>query len=317
MSNQFVEIKSTVFKKFDKENLFQITCADVVERFQLALMLVIIVARNFIETGGPAPPGGDLLPFGGDFVPGWLAQLLGPFVLVLGTETVIDWIKHAYITKFNNTRPAVFGRFLDVLARDYAAHAFADPDLTRRLGLPVLPLASLFVRAGVQTWQMLLAARLPPPLPATPPYAPAHPAVELLRVLVPSARTVVTLVFCALLFATLLVAKLLLGMALLSYARARCERMDASRRPSPAGGPGAAAKPTAAENGDEGLVVEGAKRVGAWGIVEVGEESRRWIVDGGDGDGKEAAEKSDVGKVARPKGLEGVERYKMVAKRIW
>ena len=27
MSNQFVEIKGTVFKKFEKENLFQMACA--------------------------------------------------------------------------------------------------------------------------------------------------------------------------------------------------------------------------------------------------------------------------------------------------
>jgi hypothetical protein len=47
-SNQFVEIKSTVFRKFEKENLFQLTCADVVERFQVrggvdsGVLLVIV-----------------------------------------------------------------------------------------------------------------------------------------------------------------------------------------------------------------------------------------------------------------------------------
>ncbi|KAK3064345.1 hypothetical protein LTS18_008033, partial [Coniosporium uncinatum] len=49
MSNQFVEIKGTVFKKFEKENLFQLTCADIVERFQLWLMLLIIAMRNIVE----------------------------------------------------------------------------------------------------------------------------------------------------------------------------------------------------------------------------------------------------------------------------
>ncbi|KAJ1878140.1 hypothetical protein LPJ71_011056, partial [Coemansia sp. S17] len=34
ISNQFVEIKSNVFKKWEKEMLFQVVCADVVERFQ-------------------------------------------------------------------------------------------------------------------------------------------------------------------------------------------------------------------------------------------------------------------------------------------
>lgn len=35
VSNQFVEIKGSVFKKFEKDNLFQITCAGESRRFAL------------------------------------------------------------------------------------------------------------------------------------------------------------------------------------------------------------------------------------------------------------------------------------------
>ena len=136
MSNQFVEIKSTVFKKFEKENLFQLTCADVVERFQLWLMLTIIASRNIIETGGLslgsgessasngpnsglAAPGSSVLPASLKMLPDWTEQVFGPFLLVLGSEMLVDWIKHAYITKFNMTKPAIYGRFLDILAKDY------------------------------------------------------------------------------------------------------------------------------------------------------------------------------------------------------
>jgi len=52
MSNQFVEIKGCVFKKFEKDNLFQITCADIVERFTLSLMLLVVAFRNLIELSG-------------------------------------------------------------------------------------------------------------------------------------------------------------------------------------------------------------------------------------------------------------------------
>ena len=71
VSNQFVEIKGSVFKKFEKDNLFQITCAgntfyffpalhywliscdtDIVERFTLALMLTVVAFRNLIELYG-------------------------------------------------------------------------------------------------------------------------------------------------------------------------------------------------------------------------------------------------------------------------
>jgi hypothetical protein len=149
LSNQFVEIKSTVFKRFEKENLFQLTCADIVERFQLWLMLLIIVSRNLVDVGiggmgaglsGPGDivsglndpgtnftsgiplTGGNILPKSFTIFPKWTGQVMGPFLLVLGSEMLVDWLKHAYITKFNNTSPAIYGRFLDVLAKDYYSH---------------------------------------------------------------------------------------------------------------------------------------------------------------------------------------------------
>lgn len=92
MSNQFVEIKGSVFKKFEKDNLFQITCAgeflamrarnhhrhgahtdtlrtDIVERFTLGLMLFFVAFRNLIELSGS-----DFDFSGGFFLPksfGW------------------------------------------------------------------------------------------------------------------------------------------------------------------------------------------------------------------------------------------------------
>jgi len=36
ISNNFVELKGSVFKKFDKNNLFQVACSDVRERFHLS-----------------------------------------------------------------------------------------------------------------------------------------------------------------------------------------------------------------------------------------------------------------------------------------
>ena len=313
MSNQFVEIKSTVFKKFDKENLFQITCADIVERFQLALMIVIIVARNFLETGAPSsgapPPGADLLPFGvAAWLPARLAQMLGPFVLVLGTEMVIDWIKHAYITKFNNTRPRVYGRFLDVLARDYTKSAFAAPDLTRRLGLPMLPLVTLALRTAVQAHQMFLATHLPPP----------DRRADGIRALVPSVRTVVTLSSAVLLFAVLLASKLLLGRVLLQWSRARNARIEnAQRRRDRAIDEDGLNAPHVHEDGAD-WVIQDAKRAGAWGAIEVQDDARRWIKEEDDQQrASSSAKKADAEKKDAPKGLEAVERYKMVAKRIW
>lgn len=137
MSNQFVEIKSTVFKMFQKDNIFQLTCADIVERFQLWLMLTIIALRNIVEVGGLSIVAGDggaadlmqdaaasiksnsILPNSFTILPSWSGEVLSPFLLVLGSEMLVDWVKHAYIGKFNRVNPAVYQRYLDVLAKDY------------------------------------------------------------------------------------------------------------------------------------------------------------------------------------------------------
>lgn len=153
LSNQFVEIKGTVFKRFEKENLFQITCADIVERFQLWLMLLIIAMRNIVEVGGltmgssgssssswtslfagagnsTATPftTSSIIPRSFNVIfPTWIGQVLNPFVLVLGSEMLVDWLKHAYITKFNQTKPEVYDKFLDVLAKDYYSNVRTNP----------------------------------------------------------------------------------------------------------------------------------------------------------------------------------------------
>jgi len=95
------------------------------------------------------------------------AQVLVPFLVVLGSETLVDWVKHAYISKFNATSPKVYGLFLDVLSKDYYENAFAEQNLMKRLGLPVLPLACLFIRAALQTYHMFLATNVSAPLPSS------------------------------------------------------------------------------------------------------------------------------------------------------
>ena len=356
MSNQFVEIKSTVFKKFEKENLFQLTCADVVERFQLWLMLIIIASRNIIETGGfslissgstagggpsssSSSGGSSILPKSFTIFPEWTGQVTGPFFLVLGSEMLVDWIKHAYITKFNNTKPAIYGRFLDVLAKDYYSNAFADQNLTRRLGLPVIPLACLFIRASVQTYHMFLATYMPHPLSSTatsislesataspettaalqhidhifrhalgrstfgagePSLAPTGTGIWSLDDIIAFFTMVV---FFLVLFLVLLALKLVLGMVLLSFARSRYKGMKVREKIS--------------------VHAEG-RRVGGWGVVEVDEDKRRWIYDDDPAGARKLRERereiSEKEKRVEKEGGDlfgGVNRYSMVAKRIW
>lgn len=428
LSNQFVEIKSTVFKKFEKDNLFQLTCADVVERFQLWLMLLIIASRNFVETGGfsfgnpltmlasttmspvtnSTPPAGpplttaSIIPQSFLYLPSsvlsslssvnsflpTVGHMLSPFLMVLGSELLVDWLKHAYINKFNNYRPAMYGRFLDILAKDYYTNAFAEQNLNRRLGLPIIPLSCLFFRVSIQTYQMFLTAWLPPapsslfpsntttlssihshysasasPSPAPPAsstysqYIPSPLPTSLSQIsalfqslishVMPSPAAFVpifTVILILLLYVTLILAKLVLGMFLLRWARARYKSMKAREREAyvtsstqqsskskqhPSTAPIPQSESTAARNAtgsrhnstSEDFVVEGSKRVGGWGSVEVGDERRAWIY-ADDPDGlralRERDQRAKAGKGGKSGGgIEGVRRYEMVAKRIW
>ncbi|KAH1591056.1 hypothetical protein KXX34_004506 [Aspergillus fumigatus] len=395
LSNQFVEIKSTVFKKFEKENLFQLTCADVVERFQLWLMLTIIASRNIVETGAfnfvgtlssslssrststnstplstPPRSSSSILPQSFTFFPSslissfshvnsflpTLAQVLGPFFVVLGSEMLVDWLKHAYINKFNNTRPAIYGRFLDILAKDYYTNAFGDQNLTKRLGLPVIPLSCLFFRVSVQTYQMFLAALLPhqpsstavestslasihshyvpSPIPSAPPLtlrtilpvSAAHASAFFRRVLanaMPSPAQSVyifTIVLILTAFILLLILKLLLGMLLLVYSRSRYRRMKVREAEQAAHKTDSGSATGPASRGRE-FAIEGSRRVGGWGSVEVNDDKRRWIyADDPEGLRRlKAREERDKEKAAKEgeASMDHVQRYEMVAKRIW
>lgn len=361
MSNQFVEIKGAVFKKFEKDNLFQLTCADVVERFQLWLMLLIIAMRNVVEVGGfsislggaftasstSSPTSnatgipisnGSILPQSFTILPKLTGQVLGPFVIVLGSEMAVDWLKHAYIGKFNNTKPNIYGRFYDVLAKDYYSNAFADQNLTKRLGLPVYALACLFIRASIQTYHMFLAAHFPSPLPnmatsisldsdaasTTPATTAALAHIDQIfrRALGRSTFGVggeadqssvlswwsiddliafsTMLVFFFVIYLLLLAIKLVLGMILLSVSRRRYKGMKERER---------------------AVVDTHGKRLGGWGTVEVDEDKRRWIY-ADDEKGLEKIRERDRKAQQAAKDNKGVDydkvmRYDMVAKRIW
>ncbi|KAJ5959460.1 Membrane protein-Ta.t1.c1/CMV receptor [Penicillium vulpinum] len=395
LSNQFVEIKSTVFRKFEKENLFQLTCADVVERFQLWLMLTIIASRNIVETGafnfvgnlglGSSFPGqsttinnstplstpprtaSSILPQAftlfpssilssfnsvNSFIP-TIAQVLGPFLVVLGSEMLVDWLKHAYINKFNNNRPAIYGRFLDVLAKDYYTNAFGEQNLTRRIGLPVIPLSCLFFRVSVQTYQMFLAALLPQhpsstangatsltsihnnyapsPMTSAPPltFATLLPASAahvsalfrtLLENAIPSPAQSVHIFTGILLltgFIVLLILKLLLGMALLAFARSRYRKMKCRENERKQSSNHQSGTESGAPRTRD-FYVEGSQRVGGWGVVEVGDEKRK-LIYADDPDGlkrlkeKEEKDKSKDGEF----NVDHVQRYEMIAKKIW
>ncbi|KAJ3627008.1 hypothetical protein MTP99_014417 [Tenebrio molitor] len=137
MSNNFVELKGSVFKKFDKNNLFQVSCSDVRERFHLIILLSIVVLQTMREYSWKS----DRL---------WV--LVPDCLMVLLAEMLVDWIKHAFITRFNELQLDVYRDYTTSLAYDMAQtrqkHAFSDHSdlVARRMGFIPLPLGVVMIR---------------------------------------------------------------------------------------------------------------------------------------------------------------------------
>lgn len=138
MSNNFVELKGSVFKKFDKNNLFQLTCSDVRERVHLTVLLFVVVIQTMKEFN-------------------WSSEqfliLFSDCFFVMLVEFLIDWIKHAFITRFNELPSDVYKEFTISLAYDMTQtrqkHAFSDHSdlVARRMGFIPFPLSVVLMKA--------------------------------------------------------------------------------------------------------------------------------------------------------------------------
>ncbi|XP_067615804.1 protein TAPT1 homolog [Eurosta solidaginis] len=138
ISNNFVELKGSVFKKFDKNNLFQLTCSDVRERFQLSVLLFIVMIQTMKEF---------------DWSLDQFCVMMPDCIAVLVTEVLIDWIKHAFITRFNEIPEYIYREYTTSLAYDMTQtrqkHAFSDHSdlVARRMGFIPFPLGVVLIKA--------------------------------------------------------------------------------------------------------------------------------------------------------------------------
>lgn len=135
--NNFAEIKTSVLKKFDCGNLFQLACSDISERFKMFLFYTLIIfvglsqARDVIESF-------------------WLfANIL---LAMVCCEMAVDWIKHAFIAKFNSIKSTCYIEFSRTLRNDILNghndkitldHSYT---ITKRLGMSQIPLGVVFFK---------------------------------------------------------------------------------------------------------------------------------------------------------------------------
>lgn len=138
LSNNFVEIKSSVFKRFAEANLFQITCADIVERFEIILFLFLTTLN--LESSS--------LEY-------FKATLFNSIIYIIGCEIIVDWIKHMFILRFNKLQYNVYVYYREILARDLLLYFQQDKmkqsvdinlAVARRIGLATSPLTCVILR---------------------------------------------------------------------------------------------------------------------------------------------------------------------------
>ena len=136
IGGNFAEIKSTVFKKYNKPSLFKIFTSDICERFKLALFLGLVLLLNFCQ-GMDSRKMSDYQRIAGIV---WMSELL------------CDWLKHAFITKFNFIPSSVYQEYGLLLAGDVTGigHEGVNLDhshaVVKRLGFAQMPLVCVMAR---------------------------------------------------------------------------------------------------------------------------------------------------------------------------
>ncbi|KAL3069462.1 hypothetical protein niasHS_018187 [Heterodera schachtii] len=142
MSNNFVELKGAVFKKFGKPNLFQMSCSDVRERFLTIILLVVVVLRNMTAVNWKLEHLNDMTP---------------DLMMIIFAEHIVDWLKHAFITKFNEISAFVYREYTITIAYDvlrtHETDSFSDfsDQVSRRMGFVPIPVVILLIRVICQS----------------------------------------------------------------------------------------------------------------------------------------------------------------------
>ncbi|CAM9436694.1 unnamed protein product, partial [Ectocarpus fasciculatus] len=137
--NNFAEIKAFAFKKFDKEALFVMSCGDITERFQIVLFFGLISALGVLHSDASLIT--ENL---------WMNSKV--LAYMVGAEMLADWIKHAFIAKFNKIGPGIYRKYARILRADYVNYRKERVILdythfiSRRVGLAQIPLACIFFR---------------------------------------------------------------------------------------------------------------------------------------------------------------------------
>lgn len=90
---------------------------DMVERFQIGVNLCIVAMQNIADQGASS----TVLMNVCENLARSHVQILESVLMVMMSEVLVDWIKHAFITKFNLIEPKLYDIFFTIVSRDIVA----------------------------------------------------------------------------------------------------------------------------------------------------------------------------------------------------
>jgi hypothetical protein len=94
ITNSFIELKISLFKRYDKRGLFETLTSDFINRFQLCMYFSVILLKAAAL--------------------GRTHQILSGVALYLPVAIGIDWLKHFYISNFNTHSPGLYHELFDI-----------------------------------------------------------------------------------------------------------------------------------------------------------------------------------------------------------
>lgn len=138
ISSQFIEVKSSVFKRWDANSKQhqQLIWSDSVERVHLSIFLLLIWIKNIIE----GAKNEQLCQGCAD------CSIWKSIIFVGGSEILVDWIKHSFIVKLNNIHPSNIADYSkNILFFDSRERIFEC--CFKQVGFSIMPMICLIFSA--------------------------------------------------------------------------------------------------------------------------------------------------------------------------
>jgi transmembrane anterior posterior transformation protein 1 len=130
VTNNFAEIKGTVFKKYDQKAMYGVFASDIVERVNLFFDVF------FVLIGILTSPQTRRLP---------IQEVIWWCVVILTIEILTDWIKYPSLMKFNKIETSSFMDYNRTHCEDIVNSSTTSTLITQRMSFQSLPIAVLLV----------------------------------------------------------------------------------------------------------------------------------------------------------------------------